>query len=455
MSQEIKNQLAEMQASVSSLTAQLATSRNSRIINAVDALVSEHRVHAAGRDKAVARALADETYLDELRMRPQATPGNTVVDCASIHTTDSQVRNALTEIQNNIGKGGQQSFDTAPDRSKRISQVYAESRDKIIPVMNAAAVNTIATGLKRQVVLQETVRDFALRVLPIRLFSSMFLDVPLEGTNTVDVAYYPLQTVASSNFTDGDGTGGTGYQFGQATTTNAITITVASRKYQPIDYSSNDFRRQPFFDAVKLGKMNAEKLAFDIFTDIMSVFTLANYPTIPQTDPTFNPNLVIPGSAYTSDSIVDLGTIADNLNWPDSGRSLITNSTIKNALSKDPAYKLALNIGTADVTQLGKFPKLSGFDYAWMPTVNFPTNGIGLQGLIAFASALGAVFSPIEPAAGVRKQLVDYQVATDLATGISMNYRHWGVAQADRDFEVIESAYGYAPIIAKAAQLLT
>ena len=383
-------------------------------------------------------------------------PKNTLIkNMPNIFTDHTSVQNALNEISANLGKGGGHSYDTAPDRSRKISAVYADSRGKILQVMNAAATNTIAAGLKRQVILQETVRDFALRVLPLRMFSTMFLSTPLEGTNVAEVAYYPLTTTASSDFTDGDGTGGTGYQFGQNTTTNAVPITVATRKYQPLDYSSNDFRRQPFFDAVKLGKMNAEKLGYDILLDVLSAFTLANYPTIAQADPNFQPNLAIPGSAYSSDNIVDLATVADNLNWPTAGRSLITNTTIKNALAKDPAYKLALNIGTSTVTQEGNFPNLSGFDYAWMPSNNFPTNGIGLQGLIAFKSALGAVFSPIDPAAGVRAQLVAYEIATDEATGVSFNYRHWGLAQADRDFEVIESSYGYAPIIAKAAQLLT
>ena len=161
----------------------------------------------------------------------------------------------------------------------------------------------------------------------------------------------------------------------------------------------------------------------------------------------------MPAAAYTSDQIADLKTVAMNLNWPDAGRSLITNTTMDNALGKDPTYKLALNIGTTDVIQQGKFPRISGFDYAMMP--GLPGNGCNLQGLIAFASALAAAFAPVDPAAGVRQQLVAYEIATDAATGISCNYRHWGLAQADRDYEVIESAYGYAPIIAKAAQLLT
>jgi len=100
-----------------------------------------------------------------------------------------------------------------------------------------------------------------------------------------------------------------------------------------------------------------------------------------------------------------------------------------------------LNIGGTEVIREGKLPRLSGFDYAYVP--NFPTNGENLQGVVAFASAILAAFSPIDPAPGVRSQLVDYQVATDAQTGISFNYRHWGVAADDRDYQVTECAYGY------------
>lgn len=448
---------AALKTQLDTITNQLAAERKTRIESAVNALVENCQVTAAEAPKAVIRAIADDTYLAELQARPQMLPGASgLAGSPAIHTKDDSVRNAIKELKT-VGisnKGGEHAFETAVDRSQRVAVIYAESRDKIVPVFNAAgAVNTIDAGLKRVLIMQETVRDFATRVLPARLFSTIFGNVPLQGTDTVIVPYYPLQTAASKDFTDGDGAGGTGYQFGQASATNSKTITVNKRKYQPLDYSSNEFRRQPWFDAVRLGKINAEKLGVDILMDLLSVFTPANFPTIAQADPTFVPNLALAGAGYTSDQIADLKTVANNLNWPDGGRSLITNTTIDNALGKDPAYKMALNIGTSSVIQDGKFPNLSGFDYATMP--NFPDNGIKLQGIIAFASAMAAAFAPIDPAAGVRQQLVAYDVATDLATGISMNYRHWGVAQADRDYEVIESAYGYAALVAKAAQLLT
>ena len=339
---------------------------------------------------------------------------------------------------------GSNCVQNATHLAPNIAQTYSAERQGLLAaVQNSGATNTIDAALKRVLILQETVRDFAIRVLPLRLFSTVFSAVPLEGAATVEVPYYPLQTTVSSDFTDGDGTAGSGYQFGQATSTSKKEIVVNKRKYQPLDYSSNEFRRQPWFNALRLSQMNMERLGIDIITDILSVIKAAAYGA---------PVKSIGAGNYTSDDVVDLRGIANGLYWPDIGRALIVDSSIDNALQKDNAYKLALNIGTNSVIQQGQFPNLSGFDYAWMPS--FPANGEGTLGVMAFASAILSAFAPIDPAPGVRSQLVAYNVATDPATGISLNYRHWGLAQADRDYEVIECAYGYAAGVPNALRRL-
>jgi hypothetical protein len=267
-------------------------------------------------------------------------------------------------------------------------------------------------------------------MLPLRLFSTIFSNVPLQGTDTVVVPYYALQTAASSDLTSSSVPA---YVFGQATSTSQKTITVNKRKYQPLDYSSQEFRRQPWFDAVKLGQLNAEKLGVDIVTDILSVVTVANFGAAVKT---------AAAATITSDDVVDIRGSCNAAMWPNMGRSLIVDSTVDNTLQKDPEYKLALNIGTTSVIQEGKFPNLSGFDCAWIP--NLPDNGEKLIGFAAFASGILSAFAPIDPAPGVRQQLVAYEVVTDPMTGVSFNYRHWGVGMDDRDYEVIECAYGYA-----------
>ena len=327
---------------------------------------------------------------------------------------------------------------SAVELASRRADLWNRERERILPVLNTAATNTVDASLKRVAILQETIRDFATRVLPLRLFSTVFSNVPLQGTDTVAVPYYPLQTTASSNRTTSSIPS---YVFGQSTTTNKALISIDKLKYQPLDYSSAEFQRQPFFDAVRLGKINAERLAVDVLTDILSIVTAANYGA---------PGHTTSAAAITSDDIVDIRGACNAAHWPDSGRSLVVDSSVDTALQKDASYKLALNIGTASVIQQGRFPNLSGFDYAWMPSL--PDNGEKLIGFAAFASGILAAFAPIQPSPGVRNQLVAYEVVTDPATGISFTYRHWGVAMDDRDYEVIEAAYGYQAGVANAVK---
>lgn len=424
-------EVAKLTRTVENITAQLENERKTRITATVNAMVGECRLTAAEAPKAITRAIADESYLDELRARPQALPGAAPLN-ASVSVVADDVQNVFKAIRNHLGSGPG-SVTNAAERSISIGTIFRKERERILPVLNAAT-NTVDSALKRVLILNETVRAFARRMLPIRAFATSFQNVPLAGTDEVVIPYYALQAAASSNFVEA-----TGYVFDQATATSMKKITVNKRKYQPLDYSSQEFRRQPYLDTVRLGNLNAEKLAADVFDDIWSAVTLAAFGAAVKT---------AAAAAMTSDDIVDIKGACTKAYWPDSGRSLILDSDTVTALMKDSAYKLASSIGGTEVVREGRLPRLSGFDVYEVP--NLPTNGEKLQGAAVFMSAILAAFAPVEPADGVRASLVAYEVATDPETGISMNYRKWGDAQLDRNFEVIECAYGYVAGVAAA-----
>ena len=431
LSPEASAIVKDAQSQLARVEGQLALQRQQRITAVVDSLVQNFQVHAQEAPAAIARAMGDETYLAELQMRPQVLPGHAPLN-SGIAIVGEDARNTMAVLQKHCVSGPQCGSMTREQhvfRGQAIASIWSKERERILPVLNAAAANNIDAGLKRVAILNETIRAFAKRVLPLRLFATRFLNVPLEGTDEVEVPYYPLQTAASSNR---DVTANPSYVFGQATTSSAKKITLNKLKYQPLDYSSAEFRRQPWFDAVKLGLMNAEKLGVDVVTDVLSVVTAARFG---------NAALTSAAAAMTSDDIVSLRGACVRAMWPEAGRSLIVDSTVDDSLQKDPAYKLALNIGTASVIQQGQMPMLSGFEFAAVP--NLPDNGEKLIGFAAFMSGILFASAPIAPAAGVRAQLFAYEVVTDPATGISFDYRHWGEASADRDFEVVECAYGY------------
>ena len=436
---ELQNTLENQ---VLALSARLAAEEKRRLEGDVQALVDNCQLTISEAPRAVARALVDPTYLDELKDRPQMLPGGAPLNIGfNILAPDSKAAIvAMRDQCSGTPKAGtgDRLVHNAIERSQRFAQIWHNERSKVERVFNSTT-NTIDSPLKRVAIMQESIRDFATVLFPLRSLATVFSNVPLQGTDEIVVPYYPLQTAASVDWNDA-----TGYVFSGQSNTLSKKITVNKRKYQPLDYSSNDFRRQPYFDAVRLGRMNFEKLGVDLIKDILSVVTVANYGAAVK---------MIPASGYTSDDLVDLDAAATAAMWPKQGRCLFSNTDIERALKKDPSYKLALNIGTEEVIQQGKLPKLSGFDFAAMP--GFPDNGESLIGFSAFMSAILSAFCPVDPAPNVRAQLTAYDIVTDAASGISANYRAWGLAQTDRSYEVIESAYGYVAGLLAALQRLT
>lgn len=299
--------------------------------------------------------------------------------------------------------------------------------------------NTGDVGLKRQVLMQKMLRSFKRQILPVSAFSTVFNNVPLQGLDTIDVPYYALHTAASTDYDQNNG-----YVFNGNSTSNVKEITINKRKYQPFDFSSNTFRRSPWFNVLTLAELRAEKLASDVVADILSVITLAN----------FGASVIAkPAETINSGDIAGLRTAANLAMWPRNGRSLVIDSAYDGVLVQDPSIKSALNFGNPNAIQDGVINKLYGFDYFESPSI--PDNGENLKGFATFKSGILCATSPIMPAPGVQKNLLVYDMTTDPDTGLTIEYRYWGEPQADTDREVIECNYGYTKGEAAAIKRIT
>ena len=350
-----------------------------------------------------------------------------------------------SQIRNEMPPAAQEAFDRANREMKaRLAQQAAEANDKndhptftennmsnyTQPQNAAATSNAIDSGLKRAAILKEVAREFARIALPLKAFTSVFSNVPLQGDDTVKIPFYPLTSAANSTY---DYTTTDGYTHAQGTVTNVKTITIDRRKYQPLDFTSQELARQPQLRIVQLAKLAAETLAFNVLMDVLSVVTAANYGPA---------GLIRPHAAIQSDDLSDLyGTVSD-LNWPASGRSLIVGTGYDVQLKKDPAIKLGLNLGGSEVLREGRVPNICGFDYFTMP--NFPHNNEGLGGFVVARDAIFFATAPIEPAPAVRQLLSAYETVVDEATGIALTWKEWGDCDRDRSKSVIEIAYGFS-----------
>lgn len=414
-------------ADLSAITAELQSLRNER--NAERKLRIEREIeNCAGipvNDRAawVQRAMADESIVAFARTIPAQQVGQEPVTNVEVVSEDPRVLEK--SILNLWGKGSHDPI-VAKQRGNKRGEIINKNIAKLVPYIANAGTNTVHADLKRTVILQQMIRAFAIRVLPLQAFSTVFNGIRLEGTDKVTVPYFALDTTASTDFVIANG-----YDTFGDTAASVKTITVDKRKYQGLFWTSAELARQPFMDIGTSAMLKGEQLGIDVVNDVLSLVTNANYGAAAHTGLAAN---------FDAADVADLKGVADLANWPGAGRSLMLNSTYDVSLLKDSTVKSALNFGDASPIQDGAIKKILGFSY--VPDSRVPANGENLVGFIAFKSALLVAFSPVDPTPEVRNLLTRYEVVTEPGTGVSFEYRLWGDADKDRSKEIIEANYG-------------
>jgi ATP-dependent Clp endopeptidase proteolytic subunit ClpP len=414
--------IVSLQNAVNALTEANKAEKKGRITAEIDKLIENNQLPGAMRDKAVARALADETILDEYRAMPATPPGTEPLN-ASIEITAESPREIEKAVLKNFESGKILTPEQARDRGRLRAEIINKNFNRIWPLMNT---NTVSSDLKRTVILQQMIRAFAVKVLPLQAFCTVFNGVRLEGTDKVAVPYFPLISTAPTDFNAANG-----YDTFTDTNSDAKTITVDQRKYLGLSWTSSELARQPFMDVGMGGMLIAEQLATKVVDNILAAVLAATYT---------NAAYAQPAAAFDSDDVAELKGVADTLNWPGAGRSLVINSAYDVNLLKDQAVKNAMAFGDNGPIREGRILRIGGFDY--YPDARVPANGQNLQGFITFKSAMLVAFSPVNPTAEVRQQLSRYEVVVEPTTGAQLEYRMWGDATKDTTREIVESNFG-------------
>lgn len=428
----------DFKAELEKMKAELA--RENTVRDEMKRLVAERRITQAQADKFLPLALKDESVLSGLRDNPLMPVAAEPVIEVNI-TADASIQDFAVGVRNcekatqSWQRGNSIPMKTIRDAAINKAGIIAKMTKKFgaqLPeVMNA---NTIDSTLKRDVILQNfVIVDFARRTLPLNLFSTVFSNVPLEGTNKVQVPFYDLDTSASDVFE-----AATGYDVigGTAVDNREITVglgaTDGGRWYQALSFSSEEMARQPWLKIAQLASLKADKLASDIVADVLSVITAANYGAAAITKA---------AALFDSDDLAVL-KLACKL-WPEAGRGLILDSAYDAALLKDAAFKHALNAASDSAIKEGRlFPRVFGFNYTENPTI--PANGENLVGFAVFASAILVAFAPVPPVAEVRNAGTTYQLVVDPQSGASLEYRTFGNVVLDSATHTIESSFGWA-----------
>lgn len=331
-------------------------------------------------------------------------------------------------------------------RAMLVANAIAQNKDKIIAMFNA---NAIDADLQRQVILQDMLEAYAIALLPLEAFSVKYENIPLQGTDEVVVPYFPLQANASQQFVKA-----TGYNTandwtqnsrkvvvggdGDANTSgaNATAGTAKDRLYQRVDFYSYDMARQPYLNVVKLAQQAANKLAVDVFTEIVSrVIVVGNFGAAVKT---------VAAALFAADDIAELSETADGLYWPTIARSLVLNHTYKTPLLKDNTFKQYLSYGSTDPIRKAMIQEAYGFqDMYFVPNLAGKI-GNNVAGWINHKSAVLCAFAPIMPTPEVRALLTTYDVAVETKGGCVLEYRKQANVTLDRTEEIIQSCFGAA-----------
>jgi hypothetical protein len=328
-----------------------------------------------------------------------------------------------------------------------MANAIQDVRGQIPEIWNS---NAIDAALQRQVILQEMIEAFAVVLIRLDVFSTIYNNIPLEGTDKVEVPYFPLQANASTSFVAGTGyttvqdwtqnsreisIGGDG---NSATSgANAAANTARDRKYIGINFQSYDIARQPYLNIAKLFRQAANKLGVDVFTDIISrVVTKASFG---------NSVKSLAALSFSADDVADLRELGTAANWPQMGRSLVLSHKWYTPLLRDTSFKQYLAYGSSDPIQLGRIQNAYGFEnIVEVPNLDtlYSPSGENLVGWINHKSAVLVATSPIVPTEEVRLLLSSFQVVVDPKTGIAFSYRRFGDATKDAGNAICEVAYG-------------
>jgi len=407
-------------------------------------MVGENRITKAQMDRVLKTPFDQwDTQIAALRENPIMPVAAEPVDGVSVEQIGDSVADCETAVKNlrapiiaAIEKRQSPDVKAIQKNAIVIAQLVTKNLQKLRQAFNA---NNISADLKRNVILTQGMRAFKRNIVNLGIFSTRFNNIPLEGTNKIAVPYYPLDTAAANDFADG-----TGYEFNESSDTEDKDVTINKRKYKPFNFYSHQLARQPYFDVERLMMMKAEQLGIDVWTDVLSLFTLADYGAAVKAEA---------ADTFDSDDVTDIATACDEAEWPDAGRALVLKSSYHGNLRKDPSLKNADKSGSDSTLREGSTGRVDRFDIFQTP--RFPANGENLIGLAVLPPAALVATSPIAPGPAVRQQLLSYDVVVDPDLGISFEYRHWGNPDQDEEREVVECNYGYNKGQVEAAKRIT
>ena len=294
--------------------------------------------------------------------------------------------------------------------------------------------NTIDADLYGTIVGESAIRVFQKVLKPLSAFSTDFSG---ELGNRNQSIVVPLTTDPTDS---ADKTAGSAYTI-QDTTINETTVSLNKHKYVSWYLTDNDASTSRFLSVENVGLEKGQQLAINVFEDVLSIVTNANYGAAAFTGA---------ASTFDHDDVIDLQNTCDVANWPEMNRNLLLTPAYYNSLFKD-AVTGADVYGSALLAR-GEIPELAGF--AMHKTVAIPANAESLVGFAARPNAMAIVNRYLAPAGGGRAGSI-YRSFTHPETGLTIGYREFYDDAVGARKAILECWYGYSKGNATAIKRIT
>jgi hypothetical protein len=295
--------------------------------------------------------------------------------------------------------------------------------------------NTVDADLYGKIVGENALRIFQAALKPLSAFSTDFSDEIGNRNSSIVVPVTADPTDAA------DKVAGSDYTI-QDTTVAETSVTLNKHKVTSGYVTDNDVSTSRYLSVKNVGIEKGQQLAIDVFQDIASAWTNANFGAAAFTGA---------ASTFDHDDVIDLQTTADTANWPemDGQRHLLLSPSYYNAIFKDAV--VGADVYGAALVAKGEVPELAGFRVHKCNAI--PGNSENLVGLMARPNAMAIVNRYLAPAGGGKAGSI-YNSFTHPETGLTIGYREFYDDDAGVRKFLLECWYGYSVGVAAGAERL-
>jgi ATP-dependent protease ClpP protease subunit len=397
-----------------------AEAKKVEITNMASSLVNGGIISNTLLNQIIANAAESETHLNMLRdmyanFSGKAQKQNAPVPTPGLEVLNPNKANSIPELlkaRNNM---------ILENDYKGFNRLLADNKDYLREQIIRNEI-TVAPELKRDYIMKNrVVEDFGKKLVKLNdIFTCIFKSVPLEGTSIARIPYYPNDNQAVKDFHYRGTNGGVdeGYQWDGGYNAGEVNVELDCDKYVDLRYTDRALAELPFINMEKILSKKAANLAYQCWVWLLQKITATSYQNV---YPEGGAGISL--AKWNYDALVNLKTQLDNAGFPEEGRTLIMNANYGNELLKGRVLQSSSTVGALLLTK-ADIKELCNFDLLTVPGLT--DNNEKLVGFVSVSESLYVINQPVKPDDIIPLQ---YQVYTDEATGLSLEWTRSGDAK--------------------------